>query len=73
MDQPPWATNEEETYIPKKRQRDYLLLALNILIILLLIGSVGISVIGRPEMAFVMGPGIGLLALLAGHRRKKRR
>ena len=59
---------------PKPRnhhRRDYVLIGLNILIILLLTGSIGLTVMGQTGLMMTLAGPLGFLALLAGLRRRK--
>jgi len=57
---------------PNKRRRDYVLLLLNILILLMLAGSVALTVTGQTGLTIAMAGPLGFLVLLAGLRRRKK-
>lgn len=56
----------------RKKQRDYLLIVLNIIIVLLLISSVTLTIMGHTEATMAMAGPMGLLVLFAGMRRRRK-
>ena len=57
----------------KKQKPDYILLILNILIVVMLIGSVSLTISGQQDVMMAMAGPMGLVVILAGLRRGRRR
>ena len=57
---------------PRPPRRDYVLLLLNVLIVLLLVGSIALTISGQRGATMAMVGPLGLLVILAGLRRRRR-
>lgn len=57
---------------PNSPKRDYLLIFLNVMIVLLLIGSLALTLSGQRQALIAFAGPMGLLVILAGLRRRRR-